>query len=275
MTVSTDRGVDKVLGQLEKGIESHDKLDLATTLDHAKNAESTDASLDPTTLVVFNDPHHETPVINKSRLAAIDFPLKILVWQDGGETHVAFNAPAYIEVRHAVEQAGLFLGPIEDNLVELVEKATGETVEDVHKAEQIRLDPFEGVIRKESKNSVSDTFDKLKSLIEDHDKLSVISTVDFTANAKSIDRELRLSKMILFGNPEAGTPLMQKSPTIGIDLPQKFLVYEGKRGTISVAYNNPFYLAERHELEGADEQLKAIKSVLDDVAAEGTDEIDP
>jgi uncharacterized protein (DUF302 family) len=273
VTVSTDRPAPKVVDALRKKIESRDSLKLSTVLDHAKNAESVDMSLPATTLIAFADPHHETPVINKSRLAALDLPLKILVWKENGETRVAFNAPAYVGARHAVERAGLFLGPMTETLVEMVESVTGQNIEQVHEREQVDVDPLEGVVKKESQNSVSDTFDELKSLIEDHEKLSLVSTVDFSANAKSVDRSLRLTRLIMFGNPAGGTPLMNKKRTIGIDLPQKLLIYEAKRGGIFVAYNNPFYLAERHELEGADEQLKKIKGLVEEIVAKGTEEL--
>jgi uncharacterized protein (DUF302 family) len=102
----------------------------------------------------------------------------------------------------------------------------------------------------------------------DAQKLRILATVDHGANAAGVDQELPPTRLILFGNPELGTPLMRSARTVAIDLPQKLLVWEDQDGRILVTYNDPLYLQERHRIEGRDEILVTISSALSNLVAE-------
>ncbi|WP_338035210.1 DUF302 domain-containing protein [Halococcus saccharolyticus] len=93
-----------------------------------------------------------------------------------------------------------------------------------------------------------------------------MTTLDHAANAASVGMELRPTTLLVFGNPNVGTPLMQASQTTGVDLPQKILVYEDENGRTNVVYNSPAYLAARHDITGQDERLGTIDSVLETLA---------
>jgi uncharacterized protein (DUF302 family) len=80
---------------------------------------------------------------------------------------------------------------------------------------------------------------------------------------------VRPTRLLVFGNPSAGTPMMQQAPTMGIDLPQKMLVYEGDERKAFVAYNEPAYLARRHELADTT-GLSRIAQTLADLAFKAT-----
>ena len=67
---------------------------------------------------------------------------------------------------------------------------------------------------------------------------------------------------MVFGNPNLGTPLMQSRQSVGIDLPQKVLIWEDADGTVRLAYNDPFFLAERHGIEGRADVLTTISNAL-------------
>ena len=73
--------------------------------------------------------------------------------------------------------------------------------------------------------------------------------------------------MLIFGNPKVGTPLMQCSPSIAIDLPQKALIWQDKRGQVWLAYNDPKFLALRHDVSGCDEVLAKVATALGNFAA--------
>jgi uncharacterized protein (DUF302 family) len=73
------------------------------------------------------------------------------------------------------------------------------------------------------------------------------------------------TKLLIFGNPKAGTPLMQASPSIAIDLPLKILIWEDAAGKVWVSYNSPTYLCERHHLP---EELERNIAVVETLAAE-------
>ena len=77
---------------------------------------------------------------------------------------------------------------------------------------------------------------------------------------------LRSTQVLLFGNPAAGTPLMQSNQTLGIDLPLKVLAWEDESGQSLLAYNDPNYLAQRHHITGRDQILKQMAAGLESLA---------
>ena len=135
-------------------------------------------------------------------------------------------------------------------------------------------DAATGLVTVESNYGVDETYNRLRGAIEQNQMLSIVAEVDHSANAESVGKELRPTRLIIFGNPNLGTPLMQAEQTTGIDLPQKFLVYEDAAGRTLVAYNDPYHLAERHGIEGQDEELQKISTALAGLAetATGTDQ---
>jgi len=76
--------------------------------------------------------------------------------------------------------------------------------------------------------------------------------------------------LLIFGNPKIGTPLMQCNPNVAIDLPQKALVWEDDSGRVWLAYNDPKYLALRHDLRGCEEVLAKVSAALANFAAAAT-----
>ena len=121
----------------------------------------------------------------------------------------------------------------------------------------------EGVVVKQSPHSVEETEARFISILEEKE-LTIFGTVDHAENATTAELELRPTRVVLFGNPKLGTPLMQCAQSIAIDLPQKMLIWEDEAGQVSVAYNNPEYLRERHGLgECESETLEKITGALD------------
>ena len=118
------------------------------------------------------------------------------------------------------------------------------------------------LIIKESPYDLETTYNKLKTILTNNPKLKVILELDHSKNAASVDLDLRPTKIIKFGNPNLGTPLMQASPTVSIDLPQKIIVYTAEDSITKIAYNNPLYLKERHGIEGKDDVLETISGAL-------------
>ncbi len=113
-----------------------------------------------------------------------------------------------------------------------------------------------------SSHSVEATAEKLAGILNDAG-MNVFTIINHQKGAESIDAELRPTRVMLFGNPRAGTPLMQCSQTIGIDLPQKALMWEDERGNVWLAFNNPKYLGERHKIsEQCESQLDNAHTAL-------------
>ncbi len=101
--------------------------------------------------------------------------------------------------------------------------------------------------------------------------MAVLARIDHAAAAAHAGLELRPTEVLVFGNPRAGTPLMQAAQTIGIDLPLKALVWQDAAGETWLGYNDPAWLARRHGAEaGAEHVLDAMHAVLAAVAGEAT-----
>ncbi|MFC7082366.1 DUF302 domain-containing protein [Halorussus caseinilyticus] len=116
----------------------------------------------------------------------------------------------------------------------------------------------DGLVTVQSNESVGATVERIEEDIEDNDDLILVTTVDHARNAQSAGLDLRPTTLILFGNPNLGTKLMQASQTAGIDLPQKLLVWQAEDGTVNVTYNDPAWLADRHEVEGREDVPNTI-----------------
>ena len=108
-------------------------------------------------------------------------------------------------------------------------------------------DTAHGLINLPSKHSVEETLQKLESLLKEKN-IMVFARVDHSGEAAKVGMEMRPTKLLIFGNPKGGTPLMQATPTIGIDLPLKALVWQDAAGKTQVSYNEPGWLAKRHDL---------------------------
>jgi uncharacterized protein (DUF302 family) len=105
----------------------------------------------------------------------------------------------------------------------------------------------DGLVRVESIHSVAETGDRLEDLLRNKG-ITVFTRIDHGAGATSVELDLRPTEVIIFGNPQVGTPLMQCNQAVGIDLPLKALIWQDGEGKVWLAYNDPEYLAIRHDL---------------------------
>lgn len=128
----------------------------------------------------------------------------------------------------------------------------------------------DGLVTVESAASFQETYDRLRTAIEDNGNLRILAEVDHGANAAGVSRDLPPTRLILFGNPALGTPLMQGARTVAIDLPQKLLVWEDGTGRVHVTYNDPAYLERRRGIQGRDDVLETISGALSRLAGRAT-----
>lgn len=104
----------------------------------------------------------------------------------------------------------------------------------------------DGLLALKSPYSAKETMDRLEAIVKQRG-LNVFARVDHSAGAAKIGRSLRPTEVLIFGNPQGGTPLMECAQTAGIDLPLKALVWEDASAQVWLGYNAPDYLAKRHE----------------------------
>ena len=104
-----------------------------------------------------------------------------------------------------------------------------------------------GIVNKPSKHSVDDTLEKLQNIL-DAKGIAVFALIDHSGEAAKVGMKMRPTKLLIFGNPKGGTPLMLAAPSIAIDLPIKILIWQDDQEKVWVSYNTPEYLAQRHGL---------------------------
>jgi uncharacterized protein (DUF302 family) len=104
-----------------------------------------------------------------------------------------------------------------------------------------------GVARIASAHSVPETAARLEALLQERGVL-IFARIDFSGDAARAGLELRPERMLIFGNPKAGTPLMQAEAVAGLDLPLKALIFEDAAGKAWIAWNDPQYIVQRHAL---------------------------
>ena len=124
-----------------------------------------------------------------------------------------------------------------------------------------------GIVDKLSHHSVEDTVEKLKGILLSKGVM-LFAIVDHSGEAEKVGMKMRPTKLLIFGSPKAGTPLMQAAPSVAIDLPLKILVWEDEQGKVWVSFNSPAYLQQRHGIPPGLLQNIAVVESLAAKAAE-------
>jgi uncharacterized protein (DUF302 family) len=114
-------------------------------------------------------------------------------------------------------------------------------------SEALAVQKEEGIVRIPSHHSVDETVDKLKTILQSKG-VTLFALVDHSGEAEKVGMKMPPTKLLIFGNPKGGTPLMLAAPSIAIDLPLKILVAEDSQGQVWISYNSAEYLKERHGL---------------------------
>jgi uncharacterized protein (DUF302 family)/uncharacterized membrane protein YidH (DUF202 family) len=124
-----------------------------------------------------------------------------------------------------------------------------------------------GIINKASNHSVDETVEKLKSILQSKG-VTLFALVDHSGEAEKVGMKMRPTKLLIFGNPKGGTPIMLAAPSAAIDLPLKILVWEDAQGKVWASYNSPAYLQQRHAIPQELLQNIAVVDALATKAAE-------
>nr|WP_298413147.1 DUF302 domain-containing protein [uncultured Halomonas sp.] len=122
---------------------------------------------------------------------------------------------------------------------------------------------FPGIEHVTAQAPVAEVESRLKDALESKG-LTLFTVIDHTQNAEKVDMQLPPIRTVIFGNPKAGTPLMQCQGSTALDLPQKMVLRETEEGT-RIEWNDPAYLAERHGLQECDLPLDKITQILQGV----------
>jgi uncharacterized protein (DUF302 family) len=132
---------------------------------------------------------------------------------------------------------------------------------------------MEGLTTVLSRFGPQETMDRLEAAIKAKG-ISVFARINHAALAAEVGLSLRPTEVIIFGSPRAGTPLMQASQTIGIDLPLKALVWQDASGKVWLSYNESQWLAARHGIKAV-EPTNKIDVALRNLAVQATEDTSP
>lgn len=209
-------------------------------VDHQAAAAGVGLELAPTQVIFARPPKRlERALLRRSDTIGIDLPVKVLVFEDTeGVVQFRTNPPGYLIDRHELD--------VHDRDLRRLSYATRGIAS-----------PETGLITVPSGQSVADTVDELVAVLNATGAFRVPLTLDYGESFR-----WRNATLVVFGNPNAGTPLMQATQEIALDLPQKMLIWEDRHGDIYISYNDPFFIASRHDVRGQDARLTAISNAL-------------
>jgi uncharacterized protein (DUF302 family) len=124
-----------------------------------------------------------------------------------------------------------------------------------------------GIIDIPSNHSVDQTVEKLKAILQTRG-VTLFALVDHSGEAEKVGMKMPPTKLLIFGSPKAGTPLMLAAPRVAIDLPLKILVWQDSSGNVWISYNSPAYIRRRH---GLPEELLQSIAVVETLAAKAAE----
>ena len=176
----------------------------------------------------------------------------------------AFNRPSWLAIGVALILAvvGLAMAIYLISVREPKQERLGERWE-----KSMTANPENGVVTIPSHHSVDQTVAKLEEILQTKG-VKLFALVDHSGEAERAGIQMRPTKLLIFGSPKAGTPLMIASPSVAIDLPLKVLVSEDANGKVWISYNSPAYVQARHGLPPDLVQNIAVVEALATKAAE-------
>lgn len=262
--VESNQSFEASWDALVGALDANPNIGIVATIDHAAAAASVGLELDPNRVVVFGNPALGSPLMAINQRAGLDLPQRIQVVERRGRVFVGFNDTTFLAARHRLGDA-----PTLDTIAGALRALTGVAIDGevdamARGARSFRWRP--GLITQRSDADVDTTWARLLAAIE-ASPASVVFTVDHEANAERVGIDLRPTRLVVFGSPTIGTPLMQESPTAGFDLPLKMLVWEDERGRTRVTTNG-LRLARRHGLRADD--VTAVQTAIENFLTAAT-----
>ena len=265
----SEQSFDATWNALIAALDANPNINIVATVDHAAAAAAAGLELEPNRVVVFGNPALGTPVMVAGRTTGLDLPQKMQVWEDDDRVFVGYNSAEYLAARHDAGDAAT-LDTIAAALAGLAATATGDQDDCAsqrhHDRSLRRVERRPGITTVASDADFDTTWSRLLGAIE-ASPASIAFTVDHGANSSGA---LPPTRLVVFGNPNLGTPLMQQSPTAGIDLPLKILVWEDADGVTQVSTTDVRFLKQRHRLRHVRTSLTAIDGAISSFVATAT-----
>ncbi|MCJ7758234.1 MAG: DUF302 domain-containing protein, partial [Gillisia sp.] len=193
-----------------EALNANQAISIVAEIDHAANARAVGRVLNPTKTVFFANPNLDTPLLQKNQLVGLDLPQKVMFFENNDALVFAmYNSVAYLESRYQLQDTTT-LGQVSGELENLTTAATNS---EVQRAANLIVEIGEGIVTIESIQNFEQTYSSLEIAISSDENLHVFVQLDHQVNASSVGMELRPTKLVIFGNANLETPLMQNSQT--------------------------------------------------------------
>lgn len=274
VAVESRFNVAQTVSRLTESLESNPNINLLGVVDHAAAADSVDFELPPTSVIFFGNPALGTPLMQTERSVGIDLPQKLLVWEaENSSSYVGYNIPSYLAARHGLPGDSKELSTINGALSSLAASVTDRVEIDrrqlisvgLHELRGGTLSGRDGLVTIRSYADFETTVSNLERVLEERGfRIPFVVPHSEAAAAKGL--ELPPMTLFVFGNPNVGTPLMQRERRVAVDLPQKMLVWEDEDGKVRITYNDPAFTLDRHGVSGLRERARTIAGALESIA---------
>lgn len=264
-------GFDESKGRLKHLLKTSPDFELIAEIDHAQNAAKNSLQLSPLTTFLLRIPEAEIKLMQQQQLAGLDLPLRISLYQDENEeVFMVASNPDFLGARYNLGRQKE-LRKMKNLLHKKIEKASGAKISNSGK---LKVKENEGVILKKSPHDFNTTYALLLKEIESIEKLGLFAEIDHCDNASQLQMGLRPATLVIFGNPDVGSVLMQNNPQIGLELPVRILVWRDDAGQVFLSYNDPSWLAQRFGLDKNLSQIEMMSKVLEKISKKVTGEKD-
>lgn len=215
-------------------------------------------------LVLFSYPHLIAQLLQADPRVGLDLPFGLLVYEAAAGTRVAYDTADYLAWRYRLDGVSqTTLGAVDRTLRTFATTASGGP---------FRPDTFtrfvsegEGLVTVPIEDNGPRAYDRLIDSLDVDDALTPLAVVDFERDERETTIDIPYARLVVFDAPALTGSLFGETPTLGADLPLKLLVFQDGEEAF-VAYDDPFYLADRHGLEGADAVLAQMRTLLDGLA---------
>lgn len=250
--------IDEAVKELKEFIELDDSFRVSSEINHSKNAKKVGLELPQNEVYFIDDPRYTIPLIEENSLMALEFPLRIGFYKIGDENFGVARSQDYFQKRYNLTNSAA-LRSIGATSKRFLKQSTDSEFTQTSPIDSLDTN---GIQSLKSSKSFEETVASIQKLLDENDSLIVFESKDFTKEASDIGFEINPMHLFVFGNPEKGTPLMQKNQNFSIDLPLKVLVEENKDQVVEVYFQDLSFTAKLHSEKFEDSLPQNITNSL-------------
>ncbi|MGY5849994.1 DUF302 domain-containing protein [Salegentibacter sp. F14] len=234
---------DQTYSRLQDRLAERPGIKIFAEIDYSENGREKGLQLAPARLLIFGNARAGTPLMQNRQLTGLDLPLKILVVEDeNGNVSLTYSDVGQLKTRHGLKSTKT-LRNIQKSLKDIARGASGRNPK---KTGEYKLRYMEGIESFKSQYSFQETLRRLKNEVKALEGVTLYGEIDHTKNAEKLNMGLRPATLLIFGNPEVSTRLMQQNLLWGLVLPIKMLVWRDETGLVKISYNAPDFLSRRY-----------------------------